>query len=120
MNYSQHYIPPQKRYQRKSGSPGNLGIAIIPRNFNVDELKEKTGESLSQRGGQDSRRCRYSKNINNNNNSYCYTDLEKEKKETKKTQTVIKPHHGVSIKMEGNYMQMLQIENAEYLSTDDF
>lgn len=28
--------------------------------------------------------------------------------------------YGVSIKMEGNYMQMLQTENAEYLSTDDF
>lgn len=28
--------------------------------------------------------------------------------------------YGVSIKTEVNYMQMLQTENAEYLSTDDF
>ena len=28
--------------------------------------------------------------------------------------------YGVSIKMEGNYRQMLQTEKAEYLSTDDF
>lgn len=28
--------------------------------------------------------------------------------------------YGVSIKMAVNYMQMLQTENAEYLSTDDF
>lgn len=40
--------PPQKRYQRKSGSPGNLGIAVIPRNFSVDELKEKTGVCLRE------------------------------------------------------------------------
>ena len=28
--------------------------------------------------------------------------------------------YGVSIKMEGNYRQMLQTEKAEYLSIDDF
>lgn len=47
--------------------------------------------------------------------------MKEEKK--KKAQTEIKPHHHelwYIIKMEGNYMQMLQIENVEYLCTDDF
>lgn len=30
-----------KKYQRRSGSPGDRGISIIPRNFNVYEINKK-------------------------------------------------------------------------------
>lgn len=49
----QHYMLKKKK-KKKSRSPSNLGISIIPRNYSVDTLKEKAGDSLSWRGEQDS------------------------------------------------------------------
>lgn len=75
----------------RSGNSVNLGISTIPRNFSVYDWKENTGENMSWRGGQDSKKCKEwhwtaenSKNVNNNSNYDYYTYLEKQNNERKK------------------------------------